>query len=352
MNDLNSAPSTTPNRSGKARQVGVALGLLALAGSLAAAPHITEPDTVVYGRVVQRLGGHEFLATEGELVWTVHTTGPAARDYRLTARLSRLADGTYSYRLRIPHQVRAYNLAVADGRVGLGAASSGVQHVSATLDGKLLTVAPGVVDGFALSQASRAAAWRLDFEIPSGTAGVADSDGDGLPDWWEDANGFDKWDPTDAAKAFAPATVTPPTAGNARTLAEWRTVHFPKDTRDLDVFGADDPDHDGISNLQEYAFDLDPNHPDPSSALALPHLIWQDTRMGLAYRPRSVATDLSFQVEVSNDLFAWRNGAAELEPAATLAASGASVLSGQVGVVHRDGPQAAQSFLRVRIVRH
>ncbi len=46
----------------------------------------------------------------------------------------------------------------------------------------------------------RVGACRLDFEIPSGTAGVADSAGEGFPDWWEDANGYGEWDPPDAAK--------------------------------------------------------------------------------------------------------------------------------------------------------
>ena len=52
---------------------------------------------------------------------------------------------------------------------------------------------------------------------------VADTDGDGLPDWWELANGLDPNNPSDASA---------------------------------------DPDNDGLTNLQEYQYWTDPHNPD------------------------------------------------------------------------------------------
>jgi hypothetical protein len=304
------------------------------------APHISEPDTIVYGRVVQRLGGHEFLANAGQLVWTVRTKGASPREFQLKAQLRRLAGGQYSYRLSIPHQVQAYDLAVADGQVGLTAGAAGLEHVSATLDGKPLAVSPGAVDAFTLTQASRAGTRQVDFEL---AAAGPDSDGDGLPDWWEDANGYDKWDPTDAAAVLSPTVVTPPTAITAKTFAEWRSVYYPGDSRSLEEFGADDPDHDGLSNLQEYAFNLNPAQTDALAALSVPHLVQRDGRVGLGYRPRGAATDLTFIIERSEDLFNWHNAQSEVESAVAA--------DGEVGVFEKAESAAGRSFLRVRIVR-
>lgn len=319
------------------------------------AARISEPDTVIYGRVVERVGPREFPITAGELVWNLRTTGPGGRELRLTTRLEPLAGGRYSYRLRIPHEVLAYDLTVKAGAVGLSGAGTRVQHLAVTLDGRPLTIAASAVDGFALDPSRRAGTQQVDLEI-GGDA--KDTDGDGAPDDWEDRNGFDKYDPSDAPREPDPSpkptpdTGVPPAGGAAgtgsvRTFAEWRAAWFPGSGGDLNLFGQQDADQDGVANFLEYAFGLDPTRADADEATGLPRAIRASGRPGVAFRARPGATDLVYQVETSDDLFHWEAAAGDVEelPASAGADTTAvvSTRSGDAAVGHR--------FFRVRVNR-
>jgi hypothetical protein len=110
---------------------------------------------------------------------------------------------------------------------------------------------------------------------------LADGDGDGLPDVWETEHGLNPNDNGSAA----------PESG-----------------------AAGDPDHDGISNLIEYAFDLDPQR-SGRQGLPIP-AIAQNAADGLHYLTltyrRRIDTDrLDYIVEASPDLVSWSPPAAE-----------------------------------------
>ena len=312
------------------------------------AARISEPDTVIYGRIVQRLSGREFLLTQGELVWKLRTRGPAGREHEIRTRLAPLANGLYSFQLRLPHQVLAYDLSVDERTVPLTAAGATVEHVSITVDGRPLSILPGAISDFTLAQAKRAGTQLIDLEL---AGAVTDSDGDGLPDWWEDANGYDKWDARDAARATpansteSTATTSPdPFARNMPTFAEWRAALFPEDTRDLDQFGQDDFDGDGISNFLEYAFDLNPKLAGENVAEALPRAVLVNGRFGVAFRQRVVATDLKYRVDISEDLFNWRDGTDETERTSAADESSSSVQL-------KNGGSVPHRFFRVRVSR-
>src|SRR6266545_4615445 len=149
-------------------------------GVPALALHITEPATVISGRVFQLTGEREFLLTEGDLVWNLRNDSQGGREYQLRAKLQPLGEGRYSYRLTVPHQVLAYDLAVADKAVPLTASGLRLRHNAITVDGKPVTLVAPAVDTFTAEQASRASTYRIDLRVSDS---ATDSDGDGLPDW-------------------------------------------------------------------------------------------------------------------------------------------------------------------------
>jgi hypothetical protein len=133
----------------------------------------------------------------------------------LSAPLGSLAGGTLCYRLEVPHEALVSGLQVGAGAVALGTAESVHELVNITVDGEVARpLLPGSVY-LALSQAGRAKAHRVDLVLGGAPA---DSDGDGLPDLWENAFGLNP------------------------------------DANDAGV----DPDGDGLSNAQEFARGSDP----------------------------------------------------------------------------------------------
>lgn len=318
----------------------------------AAAARISEPETVLYGRVVERVGDRTFPITEGQLVWTLRIAGTGGRDLNLRTQLEPVGQGRYSYRLRIPHEVLAYDLTVNPRAVGLAATDNRVQHLSITLDGRPLAIAAGATDGFALAQSRRAGAQRIDLEIQIAST---DSDGDGAPDWWEDQQGLDRHDPADAStqsssngSSGGSSSTTPGGAASSiRTLTDWRAAWFPGAVGDLEAFAQQDTDQDGISNFLEYAFDLHPGRADDPGAMGLPRAIQTAGRAGVSFRKRAGSIDLAYHVETSSDLFHWDAAGPDLQEHTDTAAGTIATVATQ----NDSGAPVTQRFFRVRVAR-
>ncbi len=167
------------------------LSLFGLALSLRA--EIPEPPTVFYGRVINRTSGQVFVLTNGSLTWKIAPLAGGA-PVVLTAPVQALTGGL-SYRLSVPHHALAPGTVVTGGTVPLSADGTEYQHLEITVDGFSARILGDSSDPLRLAQSTRATAYRLDLELFNP---LPDSDGDGMPDWWEDRYGFDKYFAGDA----------------------------------------------------------------------------------------------------------------------------------------------------------
>lgn len=195
---------------------------------------LPEPDTVFYGRVLHLGGGEEHIMTSGELRWTVTPpAGSSQEPYAVTAQLSSMKGGEMSYQVRIPGI-----LATAGTLTGVmpgltlstDAAALPFRNTNVTVNGRAVRMADPAGILFDVSSLTRGSFRRLDF-IYDGA--LPDSDGDDIPDWWEE-----KYD-TDANAANAGA----------------------------------DGDSDGVNNLAEYRAGTDPTGADQNPKIATEVLV-------------------------------------------------------------------------------
>ncbi len=317
-------------------------------GPRVAASALPEPETVLYGRIVQVHRGREFWITNGELAMTLRTSVPEVREHRLVARVRAQADGRSSYVVRLPHQLLARGLTVAADRVPLLASGEHrVDFSRVTIDGAPVQFAPMTITDLRLTSRERSRVHRMDL-LQTGPA--SDSDGDGAPDSWEAQHGRDPWDARDGG-GLAPGPAEDDDrmirARGTTDFAAWRAVWFPDDQRSLDVSAAEDPDADGYPNLVEYAFEQDPLQPDIGLGEAGPMLQVESGTMALRLRPRVGARDLEFRVEVAAHLGEWEETAATWNEGA--AGSGERML--RLGAADQDSETPVHQFFRVRVLR-
>jgi hypothetical protein len=95
-------------------------------------------------------------------------------------------------------------------------------------------------------------------------------------------------------------TAKPDANGNGM-LDAWETVKFGNAEPGANLPG-DDADGDGISNLLEYAFDSEPRSPSASPAEADFAQVGDGKYLRLRVPKNPAATNLSYFIEVSNDL--------------------------------------------------
>jgi hypothetical protein len=123
----------------------------------------------------------------------------------------------------------------------------------------------------------------------------------------------------------------------------WHVAHFTvEELAQASVSGdAADPDGDGVSNLLEYAFDLNPR---VNSAALLPEAVSIDAGTKLRLEFDRLRSELSYVVEVSIDLVSWDDDVPD-NPNLDVQTAG-----NHVTAVYTRGAQP-RAFLRVNVVR-
>jgi hypothetical protein len=180
--------------------------------------------------------------------------------------------------------------------------------------------------------------------------GTVGGEEEGLPDWWEDRNGYDKWDPSDAVRfaQSASGNVSGNEADRSSTsFAQWRAAYFPGDVTALGEFARQDSDGDGIPHLLEYAFLLSPVRVDTELA-HLPRIEVREDRFVLSFRKRKGASDLEYHLERSEDAMTWiRVLPGEIDE---LSLSQEEIADHRVVIRDRPLPESgSHGFMRIRV---
>jgi hypothetical protein len=187
MNTRDSRRTSLP-----AWRIALAFALVSVAG----AASLSEPPRVVHGKVVKLGPGGSYQLFSGTLQVKLVNLQSPSHVLDLDVPLRRAgSNGEFSYRLEIDQETAPASDKLASTlAVGSGAARYAIQ--SATVNGHPASLLdPGQAAEISTSFANRGEELRIDFrtDIPT-----PDTDGDGLPDWWEQLYGLDPANGADA----------------------------------------------------------------------------------------------------------------------------------------------------------
>jgi len=178
---------------------------------------IPEPGLTLYGTVRQNLGGAHARLTTGTMNITINPE--FGTPLTLSTTLTNL-NNQFSFVLYVPFESSVVDFPVSTNALELTVSPSEFTRTPITINGTAASLLPPASTTIAFGQANRGTFDRMDLAV---TLPILDSDGDGLPN-------------------------------------EWENLHFGHPTNQAGPNG--DPDGDGFTNLQEYLAGTDPNEPD------------------------------------------------------------------------------------------
>ncbi|MFT6574507.1 MAG: hypothetical protein ACJA16_002699 [Akkermansiaceae bacterium] len=163
---------------------------LFLPSGLVHALGFTDSSVTFYGEVRQVGGAQTSLLQSGTLEVTfVNQANPLNRVVLETSLRPTGAGEAkpFSYVLQVPLAYLPEAPRLGEF-LAIGAQETSFQIEDVTIDGTPATLLDGSTEFYGLSFASRAAQYRLDLQVVGDST---DSDGDGMPDWWEELHGLD-----------------------------------------------------------------------------------------------------------------------------------------------------------------
>jgi hypothetical protein len=95
------------------------------------------------------------------------------------------------------------------------------------------------------------------------------------------------------------------------TMAVWQQKYFPGSTDDPYTFALEDTGNTGIQNIFRYAYGLNPLNPQNSPRI--PGYQLSNDRFSVSFKRPPAISDVTYVVEVSDDLVNWSSAAGDLE---------------------------------------
>ena len=171
------------------------LALLAFGCSKVRAGGFTEPPAVLYGKIVQLDQGATYNVFSGTLSVTLVNENNSSNRVTLQTSLGAIGpNGEFSYRIEIPQKYIPLQAELGQ-LLSVSSSASSFQFASITVDGYTAEPLDSAQALFATSFSDRGSEHRLDLKV---TLPQADSDGDGIPDWWENLYGLNPYYAGDA----------------------------------------------------------------------------------------------------------------------------------------------------------
>jgi hypothetical protein len=162
-------------------------GMMLFAITQVFATGFTEPPVVLYGKVIHFSGGASYQVSSGTLQLTLVNQSNPQNTITLETPLGVIgANGQFSYRLEIPQKYLPSSTDLT--RVlAVTANNSDFRFSSIRVDGVAAEPLDSAQSLITTSFATRGTEYRLDLRV---SLSQLDSDGDGLPDWWENLYGL------------------------------------------------------------------------------------------------------------------------------------------------------------------